>query len=58
MVRSAAGKGSVTNGGVTNQINTGNVKQLKGAWMTRLGSGYGGRYSVEATPPVKDGIMN
>jgi quinohemoprotein ethanol dehydrogenase len=34
------------------------VKQLKGAWMTRLkGSGFGGKYSAEATPLVKDGIM-
>src|ERR1700724_2851690 len=33
-------------------------KQLKGPWMTRLkGSGYGGKYSFEATPLVKDGIM-
>ena len=34
------------------------MKQLKGAWMTRLkGSGMGGKYSAEATPLVKDGIM-
>ena len=55
LVRSPAGKDWVTNGGgLTNQrystlkqINTENVKQLKGAWMTRLkGSGYGGKYSV------------
>jgi hypothetical protein len=40
------------------QIDTTNVKQLKGAWMTRLkGSGFGGKYSAEATPLVKDGIM-
>ena len=56
----------MTNGGnLTNQrystlkqIDTTNVKQLKGAWMTRLkGSGLGGKYSFEATPLVKDGIM-
>jgi quinohemoprotein ethanol dehydrogenase len=40
------------------QINITNVKQLKGAWMTRLkGSGLGGKYSFEASPLVKDGIM-
>jgi quinohemoprotein ethanol dehydrogenase len=56
----------VTNGGnLSNQrystlkeINTSNVKQLKGAWMTRLkGSGFDGKYSFEASPLVKDGIM-
>jgi quinohemoprotein ethanol dehydrogenase len=40
------------------EINTTNVKDLKGAWMTRLkGSGFGGKYSFEATPLVKDGVM-
>src|SRR4029434_1159868 len=40
------------------QINITNVKQLRGAWMTRLkGSGLGGKYSFEATPLVKDGVM-
>jgi len=40
------------------QIDPSNVKQLKGAWMTRLkGSGFGGKYSFEATPLVKDGVM-
>jgi quinohemoprotein ethanol dehydrogenase len=66
LLTSPVGKDWVTNGGnVTNerystlkQINTGNVKQLKGAWMTRLnGSGIGGKYSAEATPLVKDGVM-
>src|SRR5215475_15417874 len=66
LLRSPAGKDWITNGGnLTNQrystltqINTTNVKQLKGAWMTRLkGSGLGGKYSFEATPLVKDGIM-
>src|SRR5437016_7412428 len=56
----------VTNGGnLTNQrystlkqIDTTNVRQLKGAWRARLSrSGYGSRYSAEATPLVKDGIM-
>src|SRR5215475_4077777 len=66
LLQSPVGKDWVTNGGnLTNQrystlkqINTTNVKQLKGAWMTRLkGSGLGGKYSHEATPLVKDGIM-
>jgi quinohemoprotein ethanol dehydrogenase len=66
LVQSPVGKDWVTNGGnLTNerystlkQIDTSNVKQLKGAWMTRLkGSGLGGKYSFEATPLVKDGIM-
>jgi len=66
LLRSPVGKDWVTNGGnMTNQrystlkqIDTSNVKQLKGAWMARLkGSGLGGKYSLEATPLVKDGIM-
>src|SRR3974390_2543212 len=66
LLRSPIGKDWVTNGGnLTNQrystlkqINTANVKQLKGAWMTRLkGSGLGGKYSLEASPLVKDGVM-
>jgi alcohol dehydrogenase (cytochrome c) len=66
LLQSPVGKDWVTNGGnLTNQrystlkqIDTNNVKQLKGAWMTRLkGSGFGGKYSGEATPLVKDGIM-
>src|SRR3989454_4157675 len=66
LLRSPAGKDWVTNGGnLTNQrystlkqIDTTNVKQLKGAWMTRLqGSGSAGKYSFEASPLVKDGIM-
>jgi quinohemoprotein ethanol dehydrogenase len=66
MVKSPAGKDWVTNGGslmnqrysTLKQIDTSNVKQLKGAWMTRLkGSGMGGKYSAEATPLVRDGIM-
>src|SRR5215469_7794814 len=66
LLQSPVGKDWVTNGGnLTNQrfsalkqIDTNTVKQLKGAWMTRLkGSGLGGKYSFEATPLVKDGIM-
>jgi alcohol dehydrogenase (cytochrome c) len=66
LLRAPIGKDWVTNGGnLTNQrystlkqINTANVKQLKGAWMTRLkGSGLGGKYSFEGSPLVKDGIM-
>jgi quinohemoprotein ethanol dehydrogenase len=66
LLQSPVGKDWVTNGGnLTNQrystskqIDTTNVKQLKGAWMTRLkGSGSGGKYSAEATPLVRDGIM-
>ena len=66
LLQGSIAKDWVTNGGnLTNQrystlkqIDGTNVKQLKGAWMTRLkGSGYGGKYSFEATPLVKDGIM-
>jgi quinohemoprotein ethanol dehydrogenase len=39
------------------QVNTTNVKNLKGAWMTRLGSGRGTKYYFEADPIVIDGIM-
>jgi len=66
LLQSPVGKDWVTSGGnMTNQrystlkqIETSNVKQLKGACMARLkGSGFGGKYSAEATPLVKDGIM-
>lgn len=66
LLRSPVGKDWVTNGGnLTNnrystlkQIDTSNVGKLKGAWMTRLkGSGVGGKYSFEASPLVKDGVM-
>ena len=30
-----------------NQINTSNVSQLRGVWMTRLGSGRGSKYRFE-----------
>jgi quinohemoprotein ethanol dehydrogenase len=39
------------------QINTGNVKDLKGKWVTHLGSGLGSKYSFEASPVVQDGVM-
>src|SRR6266436_3549996 len=66
LLQSPVGKDWITNGGnLTNQrystlkqIDTTNVKQLKGAWMTRLkGSGLGVKYLNQATPLVKDGIM-
>jgi alcohol dehydrogenase (cytochrome c) len=55
----------VTHGGALNndrystldQINTSNVSQLRGAWMTRLGSGKGAKYRFEADPVVVNGIM-
>jgi len=40
-----------------NQINTSNVSQLKGVWMSRLGSGRGSKYKFEADPVVVNGIM-
>src|SRR5215813_13790147 len=40
------------------QINSSNVKNLKGAWMARLnGSGFDAKFSQQATPVVKDGVM-
>ena len=57
LLQAPVGRDWVTNwGNLTNQrystlkqIDTSNVKQLKGAWMTRLkGSGFGGKYSFEA----------
>ena len=66
LLRSPVGKDWVTNGGnLTNnrystlkQIDTTNVGKLKGAWMTRMkGSGVGGKYSFEASPLVKDGVI-
>jgi quinohemoprotein ethanol dehydrogenase len=61
----AAGKDWFTYGGsvfnqrysTLDQINTSNVANLKGAWMTRLGSGKGAKYKFEADPQVVDGIM-
>jgi len=40
-----------------NQINTSNVSQLKGVWVSRLGSGRGAKYRFEADPLVVDGVM-
>src|SRR5439155_21991928 len=66
LLQSPVGKDWVTNGGnLTNQrystlkqIDTSNVRQLKGAWMTRfIGSGLAAKYSFEASPLVKDGVM-
>src|SRR5207244_11319970 len=66
LLQRPVGKDWVTNGGnltkqrysTLKQIDTSNVKNLKGAWMIRLkGSAYGGKYSHEATPLVKDGVM-
>jgi quinohemoprotein ethanol dehydrogenase len=61
----AAGKDWFTYGGSTfnqrystlDQINASNVSGLKGAWMTRLGSGRGAKYKFEADPLVVDGVM-
>src|SRR5215207_2664002 len=61
----AADKDWITYGGslynqrysTLDQINTTNVGQLKGAWMTRLGSGRGSKYRFEADPLVIDGVM-
>ncbi len=39
------------------KINRDNVKSLKAAWVTHLGSGIGQKYSMEGTPIVKDGVM-
>jgi quinohemoprotein ethanol dehydrogenase len=39
------------------QITPDNIKDLKGAWVTHLGSGLGSKYSLETTPIVKDGVM-
>jgi quinohemoprotein ethanol dehydrogenase len=42
------------------QINTGNVQNLKAAWMIHLGSGLSTGtppYTLEATPIVQDGVM-
>jgi alcohol dehydrogenase (cytochrome c) len=61
----AGGKDWITYGGALNngrystldQVTTTNVASLKGAWMTRLGSGRGGKYRFEADPLVIDGVM-
>jgi quinohemoprotein ethanol dehydrogenase len=61
----SGGKDWITYGGALNnerystldQINATNVTQLKGAWLTRLGSGRGSKYRFEADPLVIDGVM-
>ena len=61
----AAGKDWITYGGsvfnqrysTLTQLDPSNVGQLKGAWLTRLGSGRGSKYYFEADPIVIDGIM-
>jgi len=61
----AGGKDWITYGGslsnqrysTLDQINTSNVAGLKGAWLTRLGSGKGSKYRFEADPLVVDGVM-
>jgi len=61
----SGGANWITYGGALNnqryssldQVNAGNVKGLKGAWMTRLGSGRGSKYRFEADPVVIDGVM-
>src|SRR5271169_1900591 len=66
LLQGPVAKDWITNGGnLTNQrystlkqIDATNVEQLKGAWRARLKrSGFGAKYSAEATPLVKDGIM-
>src|SRR5262245_53671605 len=64
-LREPAGKDWLTIGGdwgatrysTLNEITTANVKDLKGAWVTHLGSGLGTKYSLEATPLVQNGVM-
>jgi alcohol dehydrogenase (cytochrome c) len=61
----SGGNDWVTHGGALNndrystlnQINTSNVSQLQGLWMTRLGSGNGAKYRFEADPVVVNGTM-
>ena len=33
------------------------MKTMKGAWMTRLQSGFGAGFSQQATPVVQNGVM-
>src|SRR5260370_4751204 len=39
------------------QINRNNVKNLKRAWVTHLGSGLGQKYSFEGTPTLQGGVL-
>jgi alcohol dehydrogenase (cytochrome c) len=60
-----AGKDWITFGGAVNnqrystlsQVTPANVQNLKGSWMTRLGSGKGSKYRFEPDPLVIDGVM-
>lgn len=55
----------ITNGGSTSnqrystldEINTTTIKNLKGKWVTHLGSGLEFKYSGEASPVVYNGVM-
>src|SRR5436305_15341971 len=56
----SGGKDWITYGGAINnerystlnQVTPANVQNLKGSWMTRLGSGRGAKYRFEADPLV------
>ncbi|HLZ26275.1 MAG TPA: plastocyanin/azurin family copper-binding protein [Chloroflexota bacterium] len=58
----SGGKDWLTSGGAGNnqrystltQMDTTNVQNLQGAWLTRLGSGNGSKYKFEADPVVID----
>jgi quinohemoprotein ethanol dehydrogenase len=39
------------------EINSSNIKNLKGKWVTKLGSGLEFKYSGEASPVVYNGVM-
>jgi alcohol dehydrogenase (cytochrome c) len=64
-LRKPAGKEWLTIGGdwhntrysTLTQINVDNVKNLKAAWVSHLGSGLGQKYSFEGTPIVREGIL-
>jgi quinohemoprotein ethanol dehydrogenase len=64
-LRLQPGQNWLTNGGnlgnqrysTLDKITVSNVANLKGAWMTHLGSGLDAKYSLEAAPIVQDGVM-
>ena len=64
-LRKPAGKEWLTIGGdwhntrysTLTQINVDNIKNLKAAWVSHLGSGLGQKYSFEGTPIVREGIL-
>jgi alcohol dehydrogenase (cytochrome c) len=39
------------------QMTPANIGNMKGAWMTRLNSGFGAGYSRQATPVVQNGVI-